>query len=197
MVPLYSRWLDFVQVEAKVTVKGKHRKTAWIVPNSACGISRVVRITFLFSKFKLTRRQAQHILPKRRNRFVMLHVVRSQTHIPCRSTHYESLKRHRMFLDPLHDCELILVQAKLSCGWRVSAKTFVLEVRDALDFPTAVDFLSVEYMINERFHRWLMRVYATYDCDVTIFDDLPIAMPLYSAHICCCCFRRMINWSDW
>jgi len=170
---------------------------AWIVPNSGCGIPRAVRITFfLSSKFELTGRQTQHILPKRRNRLIMLHDVRSQMPIPCRSTHYESLKRHRTFLDRLPNYQLI--QAKLYCGCSVHcAKTFVLEVRDVLDFPTAVDFLSVEYMINERFHRWLMRVYATYDCDVTIFDDLPIALPLYSAHICCCCCRRMINWADW
>jgi len=82
----------------------------------------------------------------------MLNGVRSQTPIPCRSTHYESLKRHRMFLDRLRNCKLI--QAKLYCGYSVHcAKTFVLQVRDVLDFPTAVDFLSVEYMINERFHR--------------------------------------------
>jgi len=57
-----------------------------------------------------------------------------------------------MFLDRLRNCKLI--QAELYCGYSVhSAKTSVLEVRDVLDFPTAVDFLSVEYMINERFHR--------------------------------------------
>jgi len=57
-----------------------------------------------------------------------------------------------MFLDRLRNCKVI--QTKLYCECSVnSAKTFVLKVWDALDFPTAVDFLSVEYMINERFHR--------------------------------------------
>jgi hypothetical protein len=76
MVPLFSWWLDFVQVEATVAVEREtcqlYGKIAWIVPNSGCGIPRVVRITFLSSKFELTRRQTQNILPKRRYRLKML-----------------------------------------------------------------------------------------------------------------------------